>query len=740
MVLAPDHVQRRLYAEAIAPNIAEGDALFFAHGFNIRFGYIAAARRASTSAWSPRRAPATWSAASSPTAGASRARRRRAGRDRQGLAADPVLRQGHRRAARRRHQDDVHRGDRDRPLRRAGRPLRRHVAAGADGGFEVLTEAGYQPEIAYFECLHELKLIVDLMYEGGIAKQRWCVSDTAEYGDYVSGPAGHRRLGEGSSMREVLADIQDGSFADALHRRPGRRRAGVQGAARRGRAAPDRDHGPRAAQADELGEGQRRRLRRGHRGPLTHEAAPDAAPGSTSGWRHDHDGAAGPHASLDSRAPISSTPAPSGRTRGSASDDPSAVTRPPSSHASPSSSSPRSSRPATVDALGPDFEIRTCDGADRAALLAAIADVDAILVRSATQVDAEAIAAAKPPEGRRPRRRRARQRRRPGRHPGRRHGRQRADLQHRRPPPSYAVGAAPRHRPAHPAGQRVAQGRRVEALGKYTGVELFEKTRRHRRPRPDRRPRRPAPGRLRHERRRLRPLRQQRPRRPARRPPGRRSTSCCATSDFITVHLPEDPRDGRAHRRGGAAQGQAERADRQRRPRRHRRRGTRCTRRSRRAGSPAPALDVFTTKEPCTDSPLFELDNVVVTPHLGASTDEAQEKAGIAVARSVRLALAGELVPDAVNVPGGVIAEEVRPGIPLTEKLGRVFTALAGGVPTQFDVEVRGEITEHDVTRPASWPRSRGCSATWSRSRSPTSTRPCSPASAVSRCGSSPTR
>ena len=110
----------------------------------------------------------------------------------------------------------------------------------------------------------------------------------------------------------------------------------------------------------------------------------------------------------------------------------------------------------------------------------------------------------------------------------------------------------------------------------------------------------------------------------------------------------------------------------------------------------AAGLDVFAT-EPCTDSPLFELENVVATPHLGASTDEAQEKAGIAVARSVRLALSGELVPDAVNVQGGVIAEDVRPGIPLTEKLGRVFTALAGEVAQQIDVEVRGEITEYDV-------------------------------------------
>jgi D-3-phosphoglycerate dehydrogenase len=110
----------------------------------------------------------------------------------------------------------------------------------------------------------------------------------------------------------------------------------------------------------------------------------------------------------------------------------------------------------------------------------------------------------------------------------------------------------------------------------------------------------------------------------------------------------------------------------------------------------AAGVDVY-AKEPCTDSPLFELENVVATPHLGASTDEAQEKAGVAVARSVRLALSGELVPDAVNVQGGVIAEDVRPGIPLTEKLGRIFTALAGEVAQQIDVEVRGEITEFDV-------------------------------------------
>jgi D-3-phosphoglycerate dehydrogenase len=166
-------------------------------------------------------------------------------------------------------------------------------------------------------------------------------------------------------------------------------------------------------------------------------------------------------------------------------------------------------------------------------------------------------------------------------------------------------------------------------------------------------------------------------------------------SDFITVHLPKTPEtigligDEALHKvkptvrivnaaRGGIVDEAALAS---------------ALRDGRVAGA---GLDVY-AKEPCTDSPLFAFDNVVATPHLGASTDEAQEKAGIAVAKSVRLALAGELVPDAVNVQGGVIAEDVRPGLPLAEKLGRIFTALAGEVAVRLDVEVRGEITQHDV-------------------------------------------
>ena len=94
----------------------------------------------------------------------------------------------------------------------------------------------------------------------------------------------------------------------------------------------------------------------------------------------------------------------------------------------------------------------------------------------------------------------------------------------------------------------------------------------------------------------------------------------------------------------------------------------------------------------------MDLDAVNVTPHLGASTHEAQEKAGVAVAKSVRKALAGELVPDAVNVAGGAIHEDVRPGIPLAERLGRVVNALADSSVTHFKVEVNGEIADKDVS------------------------------------------
>ncbi|MGR4010651.1 phosphoglycerate dehydrogenase [Leucobacter sp. 1207-22] len=108
------------------------------------------------------------------------------------------------------------------------------------------------------------------------------------------------------------------------------------------------------------------------------------------------------------------------------------------------------------------------------------------------------------------------------------------------------------------------------------------------------------------------------------------------------------------------------------------------------------ALDVF-MQEPPADNSFTGLPTVNVTPHLGASTAEAQEKAGVAVAKSVRLALSGDLVPDAVNVAGGVIDEYVRPGLPLTEKLGQIFAGLAAGPLASVDIEVHGELAEHRV-------------------------------------------
>ena len=110
----------------------------------------------------------------------------------------------------------------------------------------------------------------------------------------------------------------------------------------------------------------------------------------------------------------------------------------------------------------------------------------------------------------------------------------------------------------------------------------------------------------------------------------------------------------------------------------------------------AAGIDVFST-EPCTDSPLFDLPQVVVTPHLGASTEEAQDRAGTDVAASVKLALAGEFVPDAVNVGAGVVSEEVSPWLDLVRKLGVLVGALSEELPVSLSVQVRGELAGEDV-------------------------------------------
>ncbi len=348
--------------------------------------------------------------------------------------------------------------------------------------------------------------------------------------------------------------------------------------------------------------------------------------------------------------------------------------------------------PATIDALGPDFEVRHCDGADREELLPALADVDAVLIRSATKMNAEAIAAAKQLKV---------------------IARAGVGLDNVDVPAATKAGVMVVNAPTSnitsaaelavglllasarniaPANQSLKGGAwkrssyGVELLEKKVGIVGFGRI-----------------GQLVAER--LKGFGMEilayDPYVSAQRA-GQLGAQLVtldellAESDFISIHLPKTPETigligaealtkvKPSVRIINAARGgvldETALAD--------------AIAEGRVAGG---GLDVFDT-EPCTDSPLFAFESVVVTPHLGASTDEAQEKAGVAVAKSVRLALGGDLVPDAVNVAGGVVADEVKPGIDLVEKLGRVFTAVAGAVPVSLVIDVRGEITSHDVS------------------------------------------
>jgi ketol-acid reductoisomerase len=211
MVLVPDPVQRGLYQEAIEPNLQEGDALFFAHGFNIRYGYIKPSASIDVCMVAPK--------------GPGHLVRREyvAGRGVPAIVAVEQDASGEAWSLALSYAKAIgslkaggikttFTEETETDLFGEQAVLCGGASALVMAGFEVLVEAGYQPEVAYFECLHELKLIVDLMYEGGIAKQRWSVSDTAEYGDYVSGP---RVIDERvkDNMKNVLKDIQDGTFA-----------------------------------------------------------------------------------------------------------------------------------------------------------------------------------------------------------------------------------------------------------------------------------------------------------------------------------------------------------------------------------------------------------------------------------------------------------------------------------------------------------------------------------------------
>ena len=211
MVLTPDTTQRALYADAIGPNLNPGDALFFAHGFNIHFGYITPPEEVDVAMVAPK-APGHL-VRRQYEAGQGTPVLVAVGQDATGKAWD--LARSYARAiggTKAGALVTTFQEETESDLFGEQAVLCGGVTALVNAGFETLVSAGYQPEVAYFECLHELKLIVDLMYEGGIGWMRYSVSDTAEYGDLTRGP---RVVGEPSrqAMARLLADIRSGEFA-----------------------------------------------------------------------------------------------------------------------------------------------------------------------------------------------------------------------------------------------------------------------------------------------------------------------------------------------------------------------------------------------------------------------------------------------------------------------------------------------------------------------------------------------
>ena len=214
MILAPDTVQRKLYEADVAPNLNDGDALMFGHGLNIRFGLITPPAGVDVAMVAPK------------GPGHLVRRQFQAGRGVPCLVAVEQDASGQALALALSYAKGIG-GTKAGVLRTTFTEetetdlfgeqavLCGGASALVMAGFEVLTEAGYQPEVAYFECLHELKLIVDLMYEGGIGKMRWSISDTAEFGDYVTGPRIITPAVK-DAMKQVLAEIQDGTFTKAL--------------------------------------------------------------------------------------------------------------------------------------------------------------------------------------------------------------------------------------------------------------------------------------------------------------------------------------------------------------------------------------------------------------------------------------------------------------------------------------------------------------------------------------------
>ncbi|MBL7255233.1 ketol-acid reductoisomerase [Paractinoplanes lichenicola] len=214
MVLAPDTAQRKIYAESIAPNLSAGKALFFGHGLNIRFELIKPPADVTVAMVAPKGpghlvrrqyvdgkgVPCLVAVEQDPTG------------EGLALALSYAKAIGGARAG---VIKTTFKEETETDLFGEQAVLCGGTAALVQTGFEVLTEAGYAPEIAYFECLHELKLIVDLMYEGGISRMRYSVSDTAEFGDYVSGPRVINAETK-AEMKRILADIQSGEFTRQL--------------------------------------------------------------------------------------------------------------------------------------------------------------------------------------------------------------------------------------------------------------------------------------------------------------------------------------------------------------------------------------------------------------------------------------------------------------------------------------------------------------------------------------------
>lgn len=214
MILVPDQVQRNVYRDEIAPNLKDGDALFFAHGFNIRYGYIQAPEGVDVCMVAPKgpghivrreysdgRGVPVLVCVEQDASGKAWDLAKSYAKAIGGLRAGGIK--------------TTFAEETETDLFGEQAVLCGGMSHLVQAGFDTLVEAGYQPEMAYFECLHELKMIVDLMIEGGISKQRWSISDTAEYGDYVSG----RRVIDQhvkDNMKAVLDDIQNGAFAKRL--------------------------------------------------------------------------------------------------------------------------------------------------------------------------------------------------------------------------------------------------------------------------------------------------------------------------------------------------------------------------------------------------------------------------------------------------------------------------------------------------------------------------------------------